>query len=173
MKTAISTPMPMDFSDYEVVSKRCFKSVNRPHVIFTPGSFRFNGASITALDGAEDITLLVNPDEKALMIRPAEKKDRSSVRWITAQDQRKLPADIDSAAFLSRLYSIIGWNPVMNYHAFGQLLKTQTGPMLLFSLQDAETIVKPENTRIRPADFPTKFGLPVSENFRHNSTPQH
>lgn len=172
MKTAISTPMPMDFSDYEVVSKRGFKSVNRPNVIFTPGSFRFNGASITALDGAEDITLLVNPDEKALMIRPAEKKDRSSVRWITAQDQRKLPADIDSAAFLSRLYSIIGWNTGMNYRVFGQLLKTQTGPMLLFSLQDAEMIVKNESARIRPADFPTTFGLSGSEN-ASRSIPQH
>lgn len=173
MKTAISTPMPMDFSDYEVVSKRCVKSVNRPNVLFTPGSFRFNGASITALDGAEDITLLVNPDEKALIIRPAEKRDRSSVRWITAQDQRKLPADIDSAAFLSRLYSIIGWNTAMNYRAFGQLLKTQTGPMLLFSLQDAEMIMQVENARIRPADFPTVFGLSDSENVPRNSIPQH
>ena len=173
MKTAISTPMPMDFSDYEVVPRQFFRNTARPDALFSSSGFRFNDAAVAALNGVEDITLLVNPDEKALIIRPAEKKDRSSVRWVTTQDQQALPADIEAAAFLSRLYGIIGWNPVMNYRAFGRLLKTQTGPMLLFSLQDAETVVKPENTRIKSADFPTKFGLPASENLRHNSTPQH
>ena len=121
MKTAVSIPMPVDVSDYEVVPRQFFRNTARPDALFSSS----------------------------------------------------LPADIEAAAFLSRLYGIIGWNPVMNYRAFGRLLKTQTGPMLLFSLQDAETVVKTENTRIKSADFPTKFGLPASENLRHNSTPQH
>ena len=45
--------------------------------------------------------------------------------------------------------------------------------MLLFSLQDAEMIMQVENARIRPADFPTVFGLSDSENVPRNSIPQH
>ena len=73
MKTAVSIPMPVDVSDYEVVPRQFFRNTARPDALFSSSGFRFNDAAVAALNGVEDITLLVNPDEKALIIRPALK----------------------------------------------------------------------------------------------------
>ena len=161
MNISSSDSVTVDLSEYMGDYKYLYRNNHRPGVQVSLASFCFNLTAIAKLDGVEFITLLVNPDEKELSIRPAQRKDRSSVRWIRFQDDLIVPKDVRAPLFLDKLYHMMGWDTSADYIIFGRQVWMGNGPIQLFKLKDAEVITPEIRQVLFPGNSITSFGLPL------------
>ena len=161
MNSASSDSITVDFSEYMGDYKYRYRNDHRPGVQISLASFRFNLTAIEKLDGVEYITLQFNTDEKELSIRPAKRKDRSSVRWTRIEDDLIVPRDVHAPLFLDRLYQVMGWETSADYIIFGRQAWMGNGPIQLFKLKDAEVITPEIRQVLFPGNSITPFGLPL------------
>lgn len=127
---------------YEVFSRKLYPRFNEPHVRFSHDSFRFNQASVKALDQAEKISVFINEAEKKLIVRPTEERFAPGTKWTYTAGTQLRPQTIASAPFMKKLYEAMGWFPEFDYRAIGATVQTHCGPMLLFELDDSEMIIR-------------------------------
>lgn len=127
---------------YEVFSRKLYPRFNEPYVRFSHDSFRFNQASVNALDHAEQISVFINEAEKKLIVRPAEAHFAPGAKWTYTAGTQLRPQTIASASFMKKLYESMGWFPEFDYRTIGATVQTHCGPMLLFELDDSEMIIQ-------------------------------
>ena len=156
-----STPVTVDLSEYMGDYKYLYRNDRRLGAQISHASFCFNLTAIAKLDGVEYITLQFNTDEKELSIRPAQRRDRSSVRWTRIQDDLIGPKDVHAPLFLDKLYQVMSWDTCADYIIFGRQVWMGNGPIQLFKLKDAEVITPEIRQVLFPGNSITPFGLPL------------
>lgn len=130
-----------DTTGYQVVTRDAFANSRKPTVRFGPTSYRFNRAAQEALSDVEHISVLVNTGEKALIVRPVNPDTPDASLWFHRYEGRIMPCTITAATFVQRLYEVMHWDSALDYRARGNVIHTQSGPMLLFHLRCPEAIL--------------------------------
>ncbi len=161
------------YNGYQVVRREFFSHKYDPTLTFKGGSITFNNACITSLEGVIYVQVLVNPDEKKMVIRPCEAGDRDAIRWCIAKTEKRKSRQITCHPFAEKIYTIMNWEKLYYYKLQGARISHDGKEIYVFDLTCDEPFppaAKPSDTpgaraKARKAVFansdPTSFGLDV------------
>jgi len=129
-----------DWQGYEVVRAQFFDAHNRIILTFSHRSIRFNSDCVRRFQ-TDYIEMLVHPDKRLFVLRPAEKENRNAVQWSKERSGRVVPKQVSGFAFLPNLYKLFGWNPEYKYRLFGVKKQYAGEEFIRFHLKDAQILV--------------------------------
>ena len=87
---ALELAQDFSYDGYQVVRRELFAHLREPAVVIRRDSVTFNTACIAGLEDAVYIQILVNQDNKRMVVRKCEENDKDALRWcIEKPDKRK------------------------------------------------------------------------------------
>ena len=87
---AIELAEDFSYDGYQVVRRELFAHLWEPAVVIRRDSVTFNTACIAGLEDAVYIQILVNQENKRMVVRKCEENDKDALRWCVAKpDKRK------------------------------------------------------------------------------------
>ena len=167
-----------DLRGYEIARSQFFDSTDRITVTFSQGDIRFSCPAVRRLESTL-VELLMHPQKRILAVRSAGKECRNAMQWSKKKSGISFPRGISGTAFLSTLYSLLGWKDDCRYRITGIKRGKGNDAILLFnltepeifipndtvsSLPESDTSVKPftdsnrRNVRAYPPDWADTFG---------------
>lgn len=167
-----------DLRGYEIARSQFFDSTDRITVTFSQGDIRFSCPAVRKLESTL-VELLMHPQKQILAVRTAGKECRNAMQWSKKKSGISFPRGISGTAFLSTLYSLLGWKDDCRYRITGMKRGKGNDAILLFnltepeifipndtvsSLPESDTSVKPftdsnrRNVRAYPPDWADTFG---------------
>lgn len=167
-----------DLRGYEIARSQFFDSTDRITVTFSQGDIRFSCPAVRKLESTL-VELLMHPQKQILAVRTAGKECRNAMQWSKKKSGISFPRGISGTAFLSTLYSLLGWKDDCRYRITGIKRGKENDAILLFnltepeifipndtvsSLPESDTSVKPftdsnrRNVRAYPPDWADTFG---------------
>lgn len=167
-----------DLRGYEIARSQFFDSTDRITVTFSQGDIRFSCSAVRKLESTL-VELLMHPQKQILAVRTAGKECRNAMQWSKKKSGISFPRGISGTAFLSTLYSLLGWKDDCRYRITGIKRGKGNDAILLFnltepeifipndtvsSLPESDTSVKPftdsnrRNVRAYPPDWADTFG---------------
>ena len=168
-----------DFSltGYEVVRGEFFAHTFEPSITFSNNKVYVNTACIRKLPDIEYVQILVNQEQKRLVVRPCQEDARDSFRWCSSGNKRA-PKQVTCRVFYGKILSLMNWNASYRYKLLGKLIKSNNELLFVFDLTTAETFVSKttadnkvttSRTASYPSEWKNQFGIPVEE---HQNTMQ-
>lgn len=160
---------PFDYEGYQVVRGEFFSHLSEPALSFSFNKIYVNQACLRKLPGVDYVQILVNTDEKKLVIRPAEEDEKDAFLWI---NRKRKPKQITCRVFYAKIISLLGWNSDYRYKLLGKLIRSGEERLLVFDLTATEIFVrlvkedgkyKSSRRPVFPAEWENQFGLPVEE----------
>lgn len=82
---AIELAKDFSYEGYQVVRRELFAHLREPAVVIRRDSVTFNTACIAGLEDAVYIQILVNQDNKRMVVRKCEENDKDALRWCVAK----------------------------------------------------------------------------------------
>lgn len=161
------------FTGYQVVRREFISHRFDPAMTIRSNSITFNNSCISKLEEATYIQFLINPEERKLAIRPCDEGARDAVRWCVVKGDKRKSREITCKPFTSKLYNLMGWEPVYRYKLQGMRILYEGESLYLFDLRDKEAflpqtrdsktgkIVRPE--AIFPSEWGDSFGMGVAD----------
>ena len=131
--------------------------------------FQLSSAALNAMGNPTYAQVLINPKTHQMLLMGTNEKRPNCIllqhRWAKYKNG-KIPCN----GFIERLSSIMGWKPECRYMVFGNLTQTEpvsSQPVLGFNLDECHVFDdikrrgadQREQRRIRPAEYPERFGL--------------
>lgn len=141
-----------DFSEImkcQVLDKYNLTDRKVPAITIKGNKIRFNMNAINLLGGCPYVEILINREEKYMLVVPCNEHDVFAVDWCkkVAKTGKVQPRDITSKFLSPKLYKLMGWSSEHSYkiqcfyQSFG---KGQT--LLFFDLTEYVTLVSQEVT---------------------------
>lgn len=122
---------------FQVVRGRYFSRQLEPALTLWSTSLSFNVPAYAALNNCESIQILINPEQKQILVKPAPSKDRDAINWIKDPAKPKT-TKLECSMFTRQLFETWGWDENMRYRINGKLVKFDRKLMLLFDCGSPE-----------------------------------
>ena len=161
------------YNGYQVVRREFMSHKFDPAMTIRGNSITFNNSCISKLEDATYIQFLINPEERKLAIRPCDEGARDAVRWCVIRGDKRKSRQISCRPFTTKLYELMGWEPIYRYKLQGMRITYQGESLYLFDLTSQEAFLPqtrdPETGKIRrpkpimPSEWLESFGLTVEE----------
>ncbi len=161
------------FTGYQVVRREFISHKFDPAMTIRSNSITFNSSCISKLEEATYIQFLINPEERKLAIRPCDEGAKDAVRWCVIKGDKRKSREITCRPFTSKLYNLMGWEPVYRYKLQGMKILYEGENIYLFDLRDREAFLpQTRNSKtgkivrteaILPAEWGDSFGMGVEE----------
>ena len=87
-----------------------FAHLREPAVVIRRDSVTFNTACIAGLEDAVYIQILVNQDNKRMVVRKCEENDKDALRWCVAKPDKRKSRKMTNKIFSAMMYEMMGWN---------------------------------------------------------------
>lgn len=158
-----------NYDDNLVVPGEYFAHIYEPSVTFNNKKISLNTACIKKFPQIDYVQILINPNEKVLVIRPCRGEEKDSIIWCTV---KRKPKQITCKIFYAMVMELMDWNPLYRYKLLGKLIQSNGEYLFVFDLKTPEiyekTIVegeKPKTSRIPkfPDNWREHFGVPINE----------
>lgn len=179
----ISLPPPADddiiyddnfsYDGFQVVRGEYFYHRNEPCITISDFKLTFNASCLRKVPNVDFVMVLINPDTKMMVIRPATDDVKDSFIWKTASNK---PKSITCRIFYAKILELMEWDSECRYKLIGKLVKRQDEYLFVFDLKAYEAYqrsitVTPEGKEKRttsrkplyPEEWKNQFGLPVDE----------
>jgi len=163
------------YDGYQVVRREFFAHVFEPSITFNNCKVSLNTACLSRLPDVDYVQILVNPEEKKLVVRPCCEDEKDSCLWCTNTSIKRKAKQITCRMFFAKVVQLMEWNQDYRYKLLGKLIRSDNENLLIFDLNETEIYQrimhdgeKPKTSRIPvyPADWQNQFGLPVEEHRR-------
>lgn len=160
------------YSGYQVVRGEFFAHINEPSVSFNQSKVYVNMGCLKRMQDVSYVQILVNSEEKKLVIRPAGEDEKDAFLWCTVSKDVRRPKQITCRVFFAKIVHLMSWNPDYRYKLLGKIIRSGEERLVVFDLNASETYVrtikegeKPKTARkpVFPAEWENQFGLPVEE----------
>lgn len=155
----------VDLAGYQVTKAELFAHSREPAITIWDNRLKFNMACLRRFPGVTHIQVLINPDEKRLIIRPCDADAPDSLRWAKGGGQKELSnRDLQCRVFAAKLFDFMNWDPQYRYKILGKPASCDGEVLFLFKLNDFELFVggKRKGSYL-PKDWRDYFGTPVPE----------
>ena len=162
-----------DYSGFQVVRREFFAHLQEPSIVFNQGKVGVNTACVRKLPETDYIQILVNRDQKKLVVRPCEESDIHSFPWSTTKNGKKQPRQVTGKLFFMKICSLMNWNPDFRYKIMGKLIRSQDQYLFVFDLTATEMYKrtppaegekpKASRTPVFPLEWKDKFGVPYED----------
>lgn len=155
----------VDLAGYQVTKAELFAHSREPAITIWDNRLKFNMACLRRFPGVTHIQVLINPDEKRLIIRPCDPDAPDSLRWAKGGGKAELSnRDLQCKVFAAKLFDFMNWDPQYRYKIMGKPASCDGEVLFLFKLNDFELFVggKRKGSYL-PKDWRDYFGTPVPE----------
>ena len=111
------------------------------------------------------IQVLINPEEKRLIIRPCEPDTPDSLRWASGGGEKEIKTrDLMCKFFAAKVYDLMQWDEKYKYKMLGKPATCDGEVLFLFKLTDFELFVSGKRKgSYLPSQWRDYFGTPVEE----------
>ena len=135
-----SLELAQDFSyeGYQVVRRELFAHLREPAVVIRRDSVTFNTACIAGLEDAVYIQILVNQDNKRMVVRKCEENDKDALRWCIEKPDKRKSRKMSNKLFSAMMYDMMGWNTDCRYKILGHKITHEDETMYIFDLLETE-----------------------------------
>lgn len=136
------------YNGYQTVRRELFAHLREPQMTIRKDSITFNTACIEGLEDTVYIQILVNQDQKRLVIKKCEKDDRDSLRWCIQKNDKRKSRKITGRQFCNMIYRMMSWDNLCRYKILGHRIDYQGETLYVFELDDAEIFrERPKRTK--------------------------
>ncbi len=169
----LSLQASFSFEGYQIVRREFISHQFDPAMTIRGTSITFNNSCISRLEDATYIHFLINPTEKRLLIRAVDEGARDAVRWCVVKGDKRKSRQISCRPFTSKLYEMMGWDPMYRYKMQGMKINYKGEEMYLFDLKadecflpqkrDPQTGKLSKRQVVLPEEWDSSYGMSVDE----------
>lgn len=109
---ALELAQDFSYDGYQVVRRELFAHLREPAVVIRRDSVTFNTACIAGLEDAVYIQILVNQDNKRMVVRKCEENDKDALRWCIAKSDKRKSRKMSNKLFSAMMYDMMGWTRI-------------------------------------------------------------
>ena len=160
------------YDGYQVVRGEFFAHVYEPSISFNQSKVYVNAACLKRMPDVDHVQILVNSEEKKLVIRPADEDAKDAFLWCSSKAAVRKPKQITCRVFFAKIVNLMSWNADYRYKMLGKVIRSGEEKLIVFDLTATEIYTriirdgeKPRASRkpVFPAEWENQFGLPVEE----------
>lgn len=160
------------YDGYQVVRREFFAHIYEPSITFNNCKISLNAACLNRLPEVDYVQILVNPNDKKLVVRPSGEDEKDSFPWCTTKSTKRKSKQITCRMFFAKVVQLMDWNPDYRYKLLGKLIRSGDDYLFIFDLSHTEIYQrilqngeKPKASRmpVYPAEWQNQFGLPAEE----------
>lgn len=135
---ALELAQDFSYEGYQVVRRELFAHLREPAVVIRRDSVTFNTACIAGLEDAVYIQILVNQDNKRMVVRKCEENDKDALRWCIEKPDKRKSRKMSNKLFSAMMYDMMGWNTDCRYKILGHKITHEDETMYIFDLLETE-----------------------------------
>ena len=135
---ALELAQDFSYDGYQVVRWELFAHLREPAVVIRRDSVTFNTACIAGLEDAVYIQILVNQDNKRMVVRKCEENDKDALRWCIEKPDKRKSRKMSNKLFSAMMYDMMGWNTDCRYKILGHKITHEDETMYIFDLLETE-----------------------------------
>lgn len=135
---ALELAQDFSYDGYQVVRRELFAHLRDPAVVIRRDSVTFNTACIAGLEDAVYIQILVNQDNKRMVVRKCEENDKDALRWCIEKPDKRKSRKMSNKLFSAMMYDMMGWNTDCRYKILGHKITHEDETMYIFDLLETE-----------------------------------
>ena len=135
---ALELAQDFSYDGYQVVRRELFAHLREPAVVIRRDSVTFNTACIAGLEDAVYIQILVNQDNKRMVVRKCEENDKDALRWCIEKPDKRKSRKMSNKLFSAMMYDMMGWNTDCRYKILGHKITNEYETMYIFDLMETE-----------------------------------
>ena len=135
---AIELAEDFSYDGYQVVRRELFAHLREPAVVIRRDSVTFNTACIAGLEDAVYIQILVNQENKRMVVRKCEENDKDALRWCVAKPDKRKSRKMTNKIFSAMMYEMMGWNLDCRYKILGHKISFEGETIYVFDLMETE-----------------------------------
>lgn len=135
---AIELAEDFSYDGYQVVRRELFAHLREPAVVIRRDSVTFNTACIAGLEDAVYIQILVNQDNKRMVVQKCEENDKDALRWCVAKPDKRKSRKMTNKIFSAMMYEMMGWNLDCRYKILGHKITFEDETIYVFDLMETE-----------------------------------
>ena len=152
---AIELAEDFSYEGYQVVRRELFAHLREPAVVIRRDSVTFNTACIAGLEDAVYIQILVNQDNKRMVVRKCEENDKDALRWCVAKPDKRKSRKMTNKIFSAMMYEMMGWNLDCRYKILGHKITFEDETIYVFDLMETEIFldIKRKKAKKQEADI--------------------
>lgn len=163
----------IDLDDYEIVSAEFFAQIKEPAFTINVNKITANAASVRMMPDVEYVKILVNQNEKKLVLKPCDELDISGYKWARTKNGKRYASQRTGEPFVLIICKLMDWNPDYRYKILGKKCISKGEDVLVFDLTVAQAFEKApkgekggKSRRIMPAGWDGSFGPKFGESHR-------
>ena len=146
---AIELAEDFSYDGYQVVRRELFAHLREPAVVIRRDSVTFNTACIAGLEDAVYIQILVNQDNKRMVVRKCEENDKDALRWCVAKPDKRKSRKMTNKIFSAMVYEMMGWNLDCRYKILGHKITFEDETIYVFDLMETEIFLDIKGKRAK------------------------
>ena len=146
---AIELAEDFSYDGYQVVRRELFAHLREPAVVIRRDSVTFNTACIAGLEDAVYIQILVNQDNKRMVVRKCEENDKDALRWCVAKPDKRKSRKMTNKIFSAMMYEMMGWNLDCRYKILGHKITFEDETIYVFDLMETEIFLDIKRTKAK------------------------
>ena len=146
---AIELAKDFSYEGYQVVRRELFAHLREPAVVIRGDSVTFNTACIAGLEDAVYIQILVNQDNKRMVVRKCEENDKDALRWCVAKPDKRKSRKMTNKIFSAMMYEMMGWNLDCRYKILGHKITFEDETIYVFDLMETEIFLDIKGKRAK------------------------
>ena len=135
---ALELAQDFSYDGYQVVRRELFAHLREPAVVIRRDSVTFNTACIAGLEDAVYIQILVNQDNKRMVVRKWEENDKDALSWCIEKPDKRKSRKMSNKLFSAMMYDMMGWNTDCRYKILGHKITHEDETMYIFDLLETE-----------------------------------
>ena len=160
------------YKGYQVVRGEFFAHIYEPSLCFNRSRVYVNMGCLKRMQDVSYVQILVNAEEKKLVIRPAGEDEKDAFLWCIVKNGVRKPKQITCRVFFAKIINLMSWNADYRYKLLGKVIRSGEEKLVVFDLNATEIYLrmvregqKPKMSRkpVFPAEWENQFGLPVEE----------
>lgn len=132
-----------DLSGYQIMKKEFSNPAYDAAITLSYESITFSAACLRVYDDTDYVQILIDADDKKVVIRKCDEYSRNAMRWARRRkkDGKRMSCSIKAPIVCARLFEMMGWNPKNRYRILGVRHICESVDIIQFVLEDAEVLV--------------------------------
>lgn len=144
---ALELAQDFSYDGYQVVRRELFAHLREPAVVIRRDSVTFNTACIAGLEDAVYIQILVNQENKRMVVRKCEENDKDALRWCVEKPDKRKSRKMTNKLFSAMMYDMMGWDLDCRYKMLGYKITHEDETMYIFDLLEPEIYMDTKRKR--------------------------
>ena len=155
----------VDLAGYQVTKAELFSHTREPAITIWRNRLKFSMACLRRFPGTTHIQVLINPDEKRMIIRPCLPDTPDCLRWARGGGEKEVKTrEMMCKFFGAKLFDLMGWDGKYRYRILGKPASCDNELLFLFNLNDFELFVSGKRRgSYLPEEWRDYFGAPAEE----------